>query len=112
MRDYTSDERVVLTLDAGGTNFVFSAMQANRPVVAGFALPSNADNLEKSLTALVQGFERARELSPVPPVAISFAFPAPSDYCNGIIIGPRNLPPIATCRSVQCWKIASICRRS
>jgi glucokinase len=35
-----TDDRIVMTLDAGGTNFVFSAMQANRPVVESFALPS------------------------------------------------------------------------
>jgi len=43
MQNYSHDNRIVMTLDAGGTNFVFSAMQANRPVVASFALPSNAE---------------------------------------------------------------------
>jgi len=92
MRSYSHDDRVVLTLDAGGTNFVFSALQADRPVVESFALPSNADNLERSLDTLRQGFARARDASPAPPVAISFAFPAPADYFNGVIVGPRNLP--------------------
>jgi glucokinase len=92
MPDYTADHRVVLTLDAGGTNFVFSAMQANRPVVRSFALQSCADDLAQSLWTLVEGFERAREEAPAPPVAVSFAFPAPSDYFNGIIVAPRNLP--------------------
>ena len=45
MQQYNNDNRIVMTLDAGGTNFVFSAMQANRPVVQSFALPSNADDL-------------------------------------------------------------------
>jgi glucokinase len=67
-------------------------MQGNRPVTESFALPSNADHLERSLATLVQGFDRLRRESPVPPVAISFAFPAPADYFNGIIVGPRNLP--------------------
>jgi glucokinase len=92
MQNYLSDERIVMTLDAGGTNFVFSAMQANRPVVKSFALPSNADNLERSLKTLIEGFRRVQEQVPAPPVAISFAFPAPADYFNGIIVGPRNLP--------------------
>jgi glucokinase len=92
MLDYASDKRIVMTLDAGGTNFVFSAMQANRPVIASFALPSNADHLERSLGTLVEGFRRVRAELPGPPVAISFAFPAPADYFNGIIVGPRNLP--------------------
>ncbi len=81
-----------MTLDAGGTNFVFSAMQANRPIVQSFALPSSAADLQRSLATLVEGFERVRDQLPSPPVAISFAFPAPADYFNGIIVGPRNLP--------------------
>ena len=40
MQKYAKDERAVMTLDAGGTKFVFSAMQANRPIVESFALPS------------------------------------------------------------------------
>jgi glucokinase len=92
MPDYASDQRIVMTLDAGGTNFVFSAMRANRTVVESFALPSNAGNLERSLATLVEGFERVRTQLPSAPVAISFAFPGPSDYFNGIVVGPRNLP--------------------
>jgi glucokinase len=92
MQNYTNDPRVVMTLDAGGTNFVFSAMQGNRPVVSSFALPSNANDLERSLATLVEGFQRVRDQSPAPPCAISFSFPAPADYFNGIIVGPRNLP--------------------
>ena len=92
MQQYDNDNRIVMTLDAGGTSFVFSAMQANRQVVASFALPSNADNLDRSLANLVAGFRKVREQLPVPPVAISFAFPAPADYFNGIIINPCNLP--------------------
>lgn len=81
-----------MTLDAGGTNFVFSAMQGNRPVVESFALPSHADHLERSLRTLVEGFRRVQAELPAAPVALSFAFPAPADYFNGIIVGPRNLP--------------------
>lgn len=91
MQDYTNDARVVMTLDAGGTNFVFSAMRGNRMVVESFALPSNADHLERSLRTMVEGFTRVQSQLPAPPVAISFAFPGPADYLNGIIIGPRNL---------------------
>lgn len=31
---YEYDKRVVLTLDAGGTNFVFSAIQGNSQIIA------------------------------------------------------------------------------
>jgi len=92
MQKYAKDERAVMTLDAGGTKFVFSAMQANRPIVESFALPSSADNLERSLDTLIEGFRRVQAQLAAPPVAISFAFPAPADYFNGIIVGPRNLP--------------------
>jgi len=92
MQQYINDNRIVMTLDAGGTNFVFSAMQANRPVVESFALPSNADNLERSLANIVAGFRRVQGQLPTPAAAISFAFPAPADYFNGIIISPCNLP--------------------
>ena len=59
-----------MTLDAGGTNFVFSAMQANRPVVTSFALPANADHLERSLANIVTGFERVRGELPAPHGAV------------------------------------------
>ena len=92
MQNYSNDERSVMTLDAGGTNFVFSAIERNRAVVESFALPSNPDCLERSLGTLVEGFRRVRAELTTPPVAISFAFPAPADYFHGIIVGPRNLP--------------------
>jgi len=92
MQQYTNDNRIVMTLDAGGTNFVFSALQANRPVVESFALPANANNLERSLGNIVDGFRRVQGQLSAQPVAISFAFPAPADYFNGIIISPCNLP--------------------
>ena len=58
MPNYSQDKRVVMTLDAGGTNFRFSALQANRPVTQGIAMPSGADNLDRCLTNLVEGFTR------------------------------------------------------
>jgi len=87
-----NDPRAVMTLDAGGTNFVFSAMRGNRSVVQPFVLPANADNLEKSLASITAGFRRVRESLPEPPAAISFAFPGPCDYFSGIVIRPGNLP--------------------
>ena len=92
MQDYSNDSRIVMTLDAGGTNFVFSALQGNKAVVESFALPSHATELELSLATMIEGFRRVQAALPSAPVAISFAFPAPADYGNGIIVGPRNLP--------------------
>ncbi len=88
---YQFDKRIVMTLDAGGTNFVFSAMQSNQEIVNPICLPSNADDLQKCLDKLVDGFSKVKnQLSDVP-VAISFAFPGPADYANGIIGDLPNL---------------------
>lgn len=90
--DYTNDSRAVLTLDAGGTNFVFSAMQGMKEAVAPVRLPSHADDLDKSLDSMVQGFSQVIKQLDVKPSAISFAFPGPCDYPNGIVTTPPNMP--------------------
>lgn len=82
---YEYDKRVVLTLDAGGTNFVFSAIQGNNEMISPISLPAVSDNLDECLEVLVKGFDRVIAAISVPPVAISFAFPGPADYKNGII---------------------------
>ena len=84
---YDYDNRVIITLDAGGTNLVFGAMQANKFIVDPITLPSNADNLDKCLATMVEGFRQIMARVPEKPVAISFAFPGPADYPNGIIGG-------------------------
>ena len=82
----TPDKRIVMTLDAGGTNFRFTAMRGTKPVTETVALPSNGDNLERCLGQHRRGLHPHKDNSaPQPPVAISFAFPAPADYPNGII---------------------------
>jgi len=92
MTDMGNDARTVLTLDAGGTNLVFSAMRGGDEVVAPLTLPSRADALDACLGQIMEGFSRVREACPAPPVAISFAFPGPADYPNGIIGKLGNLP--------------------
>lgn len=88
----TTDSRIVMTLDAGGTNFRFSAIRGGKPVIKGVALPSNGDQLDHCLANIITGFEQAKAQCPEPPVAISFAFPGPADYPNGIIGDLGNLP--------------------
>ena len=44
---YSHDNRVVITLDAGGTNLVFGAIQANKFIVEPITLPSHAEDLDK-----------------------------------------------------------------
>jgi glucokinase len=86
-----SDKFLVLTLDAGGTNFVFSAMQDFRQVVSPVTFPANSDDLEKCLNTLVRGFETIIKQLDRPAGAISFAFPGPADYSRGIIGDLPNL---------------------
>jgi glucokinase len=92
MTGYQHDRRVVMTLDAGGTSFRFSAMRGNHPVTETITLASNGDDLKKCLANLVNGFAQIKKKCPAPPVAISFAFPGPADYPAGIIGDLPNLP--------------------
>jgi len=87
-----SDHRVVLTLDAGGTSFRFAAMRGGVAVTETVTLPTNGNDLEGCLNNIVEGFKQVKVKCPAQPVAISFAFPGPSDYPNGIIGDLGNLP--------------------
>lgn len=91
----SEDSRIVLTLDAGGTNFVFSAIQGNKEVVTPVRVPAETRVLEKSLQMIETGFRQVLEQLDESPVAISFAFPGPADYPNGIIDNVGNLPAFA-----------------
>ncbi len=84
---YSHDNRVVITLDAGGTNFVFGAMRSNEFIVEPLTMPSNAQDLDKCLATMVDGFKRIIGRLEEQPAAISFAFPGPADYPSGIIGG-------------------------
>lgn len=75
---YSHDNRTVTTQDAGGTNFVFGAMQANRFIVDTITMSSNAYNLDLRLAMVNEDFQpsscswtscslRFRSLSPVWP---------------------------------------------
>jgi glucokinase len=90
--DFQCDPRIVLTLDAGGTSFVFGAMQGGQEIIAPITLPSKGQDLEACLANLHQGFQAAKDALTTAPAAISFAFPGPADYANGIIGDLVNLP--------------------
>lgn len=92
MKDYKNDERIVMTLDAGGTNLVFGAIGQMQEVVKPVRMPSCGDNLEKCIEHIKQGFKEVMIQLPLAPHAISFAFPGPADYPNGIIGDLKNLP--------------------
>src|SRR5277367_5877579 len=91
-KDYNQDSQVVMTLDAGGTNFRFSAMRGNRQVTQMVSMAAEGNDLDLCLHKITEGFMRVEAMCPAPPVAISFAFPGPADYPNGIIGDLGNLP--------------------
>ena len=89
---YIKDNRIVLTLDAGGTNFVFSAMQGYKEITEPIRLDAVSDSIQGCLDVLEHGFNLVKEQLSEEPVAISFAFPGPADYERGIIGDLGNFP--------------------
>lgn len=87
-----SDDRVVLTLDAGGTNFIFSAIQGGVEVVEPIRRPAITYNLEQCMNSLIKGLHQVQERIGKPSSAISFAFPGPANYPKGIIGDLPNFP--------------------
>ena len=90
--DIYSDKRVVLTFDAGGTNFVFSAIQGGHEILEPITLPSHANHLGRCLDTINKGFDHMLSRLDQPAVAISFAIPGPTDYFNGVVGDLKNLP--------------------
>ena len=90
--NYSTDKRTVMTLDAGGTNLVFTAIQGNEQVLEEITLPTHGDDLDKCLSSIIEGFRQVESRLRNRPAAISFAFPGPADYPNGIIGDLPNLP--------------------
>ena len=90
--DIYSDQRIVLTLDAGGTNFEFNAFKGAKAMLKAIRKDANADDLELCLETMKEGFHEVMKEIDESPVAISFAFPGPADYGKGIIGDLNNLP--------------------
>lgn len=86
-----NDPRIVLTLDAGGTNFVFTAIRSNEQIVKPVIHASCGDNLDRCIAVIERGFRELIDKLASTPVAISFAFPGPADYPQGIIGDLKNL---------------------
>jgi glucokinase len=91
-KNYKNDSRTVMTLDAGGTNFHFSAIRSNKEIIRPIIIPTHANCLEEVLKNIIAGFEKVLSELEDKPVAISFSFPGPADYKNGIIGDLQNLP--------------------
>ncbi len=92
MISYQSDKRIVMTLDAGGTNLRFSALRDGKEVVIPIHKNTCGHDLEQSLKNIITGFSEVQEELNEQPAAISFGFPGPTDYKNGIIGDLINLP--------------------
>lgn len=84
------DGKTVITLDAGGTNLVFGAVQSGNFIAGPVSRPTETGSPDQCMRALTDGFAEMIALAGERPSAISFAFPGPADYVHGVIGG--NLP--------------------
>ena len=87
-----NSKNTIFILDAGGTGFKFSAVQDSREIIKSFTIPSASVTLEEQLRKIISGFHETETLCGCNPTAISFCFPGPADYPNGIIGDLENLP--------------------
>lgn len=83
---------IIFVLDAGGTGFKFSAVRDGREIIDPFTIPSASPTLEEVLKKLIMGFHMCETRCGEKAEAISFCFPGPADYPNGIIGDLENLP--------------------
>ena len=90
--NYKKDKRIILSLDAGGTNFVFNAIRGGEELLKPIILSAKGDNLEHILKTIIKGFEETQKQITEEISAISFCFPGPADYEKGIIGDLQNLP--------------------
>ncbi len=86
------NSNIIFVLDAGGTGFKFSAVQEYREIIEPFTIPSEAPTLEEVLKKIIDGFHECETRCGSSARAISFCFPGPADYPNGIIGDLANLP--------------------
>lgn len=89
---FENDRRIVMTLDAGGTNFVFSAVSGCKEIIDPIRLPAITTDTMRCLECIKEGFMEVKDLLEDNPVAISFAFPGPADYRHGVIGDLPNFP--------------------
>lgn len=87
-----ADNRIVMTLDAGGTNFVFNAVRGGEEMFEPHRIKAKGVTLEEVLNKIIAGFNSVKGALDEKPVAISFCFPGPADYPRGIIGDLENLP--------------------
>ena len=83
---------IIFILDAGGTGFKFSAVSDYKEIIEPFTIPTASPTHEALLQKLIDGFHECEKRCSCKPKAISFCFPGPADYPNGIIGDLGNLP--------------------
>ena len=83
---------IIFILDAGGTGFKFSAVRDYKEIIDPFTIPTASPTHEELLRKLIDGFHLCEERCGAKARAISFCFPGPADYPNGIIGDLPNLP--------------------
>lgn len=81
----------ILTLDAGGTNLVFNAVDSDYKITATTIFKASSNNLDEFLQKLLSGFKTINKETESTAKAISFSFPGPADYDKGIIGDLENL---------------------
>lgn len=87
-----NNQPLVFVLDAGGTGLKFSAVCEAREVIDQFTIPSAPNSLNEMIERIVEGFRQTEVKCGRRPTAISFSFPGPADYANGIIGDLGNIP--------------------
>ncbi len=85
-------ENIILTLDAGGTNLVFNAINSRYEVVATEIIPAPSADIIEFVEKVKKGFSLLNNSVGNNAIAISFCFPGPADYKKGIIGDLENLP--------------------
>ena len=82
----------VLTLDAGGTTLSFSSINSSGKPTTPVVIDAEVGTIREYIDKLVDGFENLLTDIAEPFIGISFAFPGPADYPNGVIGDLGNLP--------------------
>ncbi|MBN2511215.1 MAG: ROK family protein [Spirochaetales bacterium] len=86
------DNHVILTLDAGGTNFRFYAWQNKKEIAGPLMKSAVPESMEKTITLIKDGLKELTAQLTTKPSAISFGFPGPCDYKKGIVGKLPNFP--------------------
>lgn len=84
--------KTIFVLDAGGTGFKFSAVRNGEEIIMPFTIASAGESLDAVLQKIIDGFVRVQTEAKDTPAALSFSFPGPADYENGMIGKLENLP--------------------